>query len=155
MKKNAIEGIIKGNNKQDRLSKCHEYFKNLLGKESIIIHPDEEIRTIFDNLDIPSGPFTVDEYHKVKQKLVKGKVAGPGGIPPEVFMLTDIDDIILNFAKKLLLNLEKPAQWSTSHIQPIRKRGDLIEVGNYRSIAFPPSRQRLQTGCYQIASNRF
>ena len=90
----------------------------------------------------------MDEYHKVKQKLVTGKVAGPHGIPPEVFMLADIDDITLKFAKKLLLNLEKPAQWSNNHIQPIPKTGDLTEVGNYRSIAFPPSRQRLQTRCY-------
>ena len=32
----------------------------------------------------------MDEYHKVKQKLVKGKAAGPYGIHPEVFMLADI-----------------------------------------------------------------
>ena len=53
-------------------------------------------------------------------------------------MLADIDDIILKFANNLLLNLEKPAQWSTSHIHPIPKTGDLTEVGNYRSIALSP-----------------
>ena len=93
-RKNAKKGIIKGTNKQDRLSKWYEYFKNLLGKKPIITHPDDKIRMIFDNFDIPSGPFTMDEYHKVKQKLVRGKVAGPDGISPEVFMLADIDDII-------------------------------------------------------------
>ena len=137
-RKNAKKGVIKGNNKQDRLSKWYEYFKNLLGKEPIITHPDEEIRTIFDNLDIPSGPFTMDEYHKVKQKLAKGKAAGPDGITPEVLMLAEIDDIILKFANNLLLNLEKPDQWSTSQIQPILKTGDLSEVGNYRDIALSP-----------------
>ena len=80
----------------------------------------------------------MDEYHKVKQKLVKGKGAGPDSTPPEVFMLTDIDSIMLKFTKNLLLNLEKPAQWSTSHIQPIPKTGDLSEVGNYRGIALSP-----------------
>ena len=133
-----MKGIIKGNNKQDRLSKWYEYFKNLLGKEPIITHPDEEIRTTCDNLDIPSGRFTMDEYHKVKQKLVKGKAAGPNGIPPEVFMFADIDDIILKFENNLLLNLEKPAQWSTSQIQPIPKTGDVSEVENYRGIALSP-----------------
>ena len=114
-RKNAKKGIIKGNTKQDLLSKWHEHFKNLLGKEPIITHPDEDIKTIFENLDIPSGPFTMDEYHKIKQKLVKGKAAGPVGIPPEVFMLADINHIILKFANNLL-NLKKPVQWSTSHI---------------------------------------
>ena len=109
-RKNAKKGIIKGNNKQDRLSKWYEYFKKLLGKEPIITHPDEEIRTIFNNLDIPSGPFTIDEHHKIKQKLVKGKAAGPDGILSEVFMLADIDVILLKFANNLLLNLEKPSQ---------------------------------------------
>ena len=142
-KKNAKKGIIKGNDKQDRLSKWYEYFKNLLRKESIIPHPDEEIRTIFDNLDIPSGQFTMDGYHKVKQKLVKGKATGPDGIPPEVSMLADIDDIILKFENNLLLNLEKPAQWSTSHIQPIPKTGDLSEVGNYRGIAISPTAAKI------------
>ena len=112
----------KGNNK------WYKYFKNLLGKEPIIAHPNEEIRTIFNNLDIPSGPFPMNEYHKVK-------AAGPDGIPPEVFILADIDDIILKFANNLLLNLEKPAQWSTSQIQSIPKTGDLSEVGNYRGIS--------------------
>ena len=69
---------------------------------------------------------------------VKGKAAGLDGIPPEVFMFADIDDIILKFANNLLLNLEKPAQWSTSHIQPIPKTGELSEFGTYRGIALSP-----------------
>ena len=80
----------------------------------------------------------MDEYHKVKQKLIKGKVAGPDNILPKVSMLADIDDIILKFTNNLLLNLEKPAQWSASHIQPIPKTGDLSEVGNYRGISLSP-----------------
>ena len=50
-------------------------------------------------------------------------------------MHTDIDNIILKFAVNLLLNLEKPAQWFTSHIQPIPKAGYLNKVRNYRVIA--------------------
>ena len=104
--------------------------QELTWKEINYHHPDEEIRTIFENLDIPSSPFTVNEYHKAKQKLVKGKAAGPYGTPTEVFMVADIDDIIIKFANNLLLNLEKSAQYSTSHIQRIPKTGDLSEVGN-------------------------
>ena len=44
-RENAKKDIIRGNNKQDRLRKWYEQFKILLGKEPIITHPDEEIRT--------------------------------------------------------------------------------------------------------------
>ena len=53
-------------------------------------------------------------------------------------MLTDIGDIMLKFAKHLLLHLEKPAQWSTIHIHSIPKTGNLSEVGNYRDISLSP-----------------
>ena len=56
-------------------------------------------------------------------------------LSPEVFKLAGIDDIILKLANKLLLNFEKPAQWSTCHIQSIPKPGDLSEVGPLSPIA--------------------
>ena len=49
-------------------------------------------------------------------------------------MHADINDIILKFADNLLLNLEKPAQWFTSHIQSIRKAGYMSKNRNYRVI---------------------
>jgi len=39
----------------------------------------------------------VAEYRCVKRKIINGKAAGPDGIPPEVFKLANIDDIMLNF----------------------------------------------------------
>ena len=96
--KNAKKSIFKGNNKQDRRSKWYEYFKSLLANEPVISHLHEEIRNIFDNLEMPLDLFTMDEYHKEKQKLIKGKAIDPNSTPPEVFMLEHINDIILKFA---------------------------------------------------------
>ena len=47
----------------------------------------------------------------------------------------DLDDILLNFANRLLLNHDKPAQWSTSNIIRVPKKGDLSKAGNYRGIS--------------------
>ena len=57
------------------------------------------------------------------------------GIPPEVFKYTNLDDIILEFANKILIQSKKPAQWSKCDIVPIPKSGNLELVGNYRGIA--------------------
>ena len=134
-RKNAKKGIIKGKSKSERLSKWHDYFKSLLGDEPVVTNLEENIETVFESLDIPDGPFTMEEYQQVKRKISNGKAAGPDGIPPEVFKLTNIDDIILEFANNLLNNLDKPEQWSINQIQPIPKSGDLSNVGNYRGIA--------------------
>lgn len=134
-RKNTKQGILKGSSKEDRLKKWHDHFKALLGNEPAITNPDEEVKTIFENLEIPTGPFTMEEYEHVKKKLVAGKAAGPDGIPPEVFKLCNIDDIMLRFANNLLANSDKPAQWSTNYIKPLPKAGDLSDVGNYRGIA--------------------
>ena len=134
-RKNAKRGIIKGTSKTERLKKWHDYFKNLLGEEPSITNPEGEIKTVFEELDISTTPFTVAEYRCVKRKIINGKAAGPDGIPPEVFKLANIDDIMLNFSNNLLNKLEKPAQWSINHIQPVPKSGDLSNEGNYRGIA--------------------
>ena len=45
-------------------------------------------------------------------KLNTGKLPGGDEIPPEVLKYCDLDAIILDYANKLLLNHEKPQQWS-------------------------------------------
>ena len=134
-RKDAKKGIIKGKSKSERLTKWHDYFKGLLGDEPVVTNREEDIETVFEPLNIHDGPFTMEEYQQVKRKISNGKAAGPDGIPPEVFKLTNIDDIILEFANNLLNNFDKPEQWSINQIQPIPKSGDLSNVGNYRGIA--------------------
>ena len=67
----------------------------------------------------------MEEYHKVKRKINNSKAAGPDCITPEVFKLTNIEDILFEFENNLLNNLHKPKQWSISQNQPIPKSVDL------------------------------
>ena len=54
---------------------------------------------------------------------------------PEVLKRINIDDIILHFANKMLLENETPERCSTLNILPIPKSGDLSITANYRGIA--------------------
>ena len=62
-------------------------------------------------------------------------MTGSDEIPPEVLKFCDLDEIILNFANKLLIGNEKPQQWSDVDIKPLPKSGDLGLTTNYRGIA--------------------
>ena len=110
------------------------HFENLLGNEPIVEgSPEENITPVINNLMIPDGPFTREEYTKVKNELKNGKACGPDEIPPKVFKYCDLDDIMLEFANNLL-NGHKPAQWSKSDLKPLPKSGDLSSTENYRGI---------------------
>ena len=54
---------------------------------------------------------------------------------PEVLKKIGIDDIILSFSNKILLNNQTPEQFSTMNILPIPESGDLSITSNYRDIA--------------------
>ena len=86
--KSSKQGIIKAKIKKDRLNKWYVHFKNLLGNEPIVEgSPEENITPVINSLMIPEGPFTREEYKKVKNELKNGKACGPDGIPPEVFKI--------------------------------------------------------------------
>lgn len=134
-RKKAKTAIIKGKSKKERVENWHNHFSKLLGKEPSVEEEDEEIKQIFGELPIKTGPFEMEEYKKIKKKMKTGKAAGPDGIPPEVLKLCDLDDTILEFANKFISNLEKPDQWSENNLIPIPKSGNLSLVDNYRGIS--------------------
>ena len=134
-RKSTKKGIIKGSSKEDRVKKWYEHFSQLLGKEPDVPvnDVDEEIPTVLHNINIKTGPFTMEEYKVVKKSLKSGQ-SGEDGIPPEVLKYCDLDDTILEYANKLLQNGEKPQQWSDINLIPIPKSGDLGYTTNYRGI---------------------
>ena len=79
--------------------------------------------------------FTISELQKAKGSLKDGKQSGPDNIPPEVIKRCSLDDILLDFANKLLKHNLKPRQWSEIDMLPIPKSGDLSDTGNYRGIS--------------------
>ena len=134
-RKKAKTGIIKGATAKERLDKWYSHFQGLLGKEPEVEGElDENIPPILHSLGISDSPFTHEEYKELKKSLIEGKQYGPDKIPPEVWKLCDLDDIMLSYANKLLLG-EKPDQWSENNLLPIPKDGDLSDTNNYRGIA--------------------
>ena len=95
---------------------------------------EEEITTVLHQLNIKTGPFTVKEYQAVKRKLKEDKTLGSDGISTEALKSCDFDDIVVKYAIKLLIDQEKPDQWSDTHIIPLPKSGDLSEIRNYCGI---------------------
>ena len=124
-RKNGEKGRLKGDSKESRIQSWYTHFSQLLGKEPEITDVDEIIDPVLEHLEIKTGPFTMDEYKKVKKKITEGKAFGSDKLPHEVLKRCDLDDIILQFANDLLLKSEKPQQWSDLDLITLPKKGDL------------------------------
>ena len=128
-------GLIEGGSKEDRLKNWKEHFSKLLGQPPSVPNEDITIQQIHPQLDICTEPFNIAELEVAKKQIVEGKACGEDGIPPEVVKRVDLDDIILDFCNKALLEGKVPDQWKHSNIVPVPKKGDLTKVDNYRGIA--------------------
>ena len=104
------QGIIKGTSKEERVQKWYAHFQSLLGKDPVRSEEEEEILPVLHDLHIEDGNFTKEELLKAKKSLRDGKQTGPDNIPPEVFEYCDLDEIILEFANKLISTMDKPHQ---------------------------------------------
>ena len=65
----------------------------------------------------------------------EGKTSGPDNIRPEILKSGDLDDILLEFANKLLNDNNKPDLWSEIDMLPLPKSGDLSLTAYYRGIS--------------------
>ena len=138
-RKTAKKGILKGKSTKERLDNWQKHFSELLGKEPVV--PEESVNEVIDTvlspeeLGIQTGPFTMEEYQTVKKRISTGKCPGVDGITPEVLKYCDLDETILQYANKLMIDGEKPEQWSLIDIVPLPKSGDLSLYANYRGIS--------------------
>lgn len=128
-------GLIAGGGPRERLQNWEKHFTKLLGQPPQVEDDSIVIDTIHDTLDIDVDPFTSNELATAKKQITEGKAFGDDGIAPEVMKRVDIDDIILDFCNKALINGEIPDQWKQMNIVPVPKKGDLTKTGNYRGIA--------------------
>ena len=134
-RKRSKEGQVAGTSPEERVSTWFTHFKKLLGDPPVVEDPDEEIPTIYSDLDIKDDIFTIEEFRKVKSSLKLCKAAGPDEIPPEVYKSCDFDEICLDFCNRALLDNDKPDLWSYMNIIPVPKSGDLSNTNNYRGIS--------------------
>ena len=120
---------------EDGLKKWQQYFSKLLGSEPTVEgYLNEDIPTVLQDLNIKSGPFSKEEYVKVKKGWNLGKAVGPDGIPPEIFKLCNFDDIILSRVNRLLFHGDKPDHWRIGNLTPLPKSVDMSEYSNYCGI---------------------
>ena len=96
-RKRSKEGQVAGTSPEERVSTWFTHFKKLLGDPPVVEDPDEEIPTIYSDLDIKDDIFTIEEFRKVKSSLKLCKAAGPDEIPPEVYKSCELDEICLDF----------------------------------------------------------
>ena len=99
---------------------------------------NEMIIQVIQHLEIKCGDFEMYEYKLAKEVIKEGKSCGVDEIRPEVLKCEvfrcNIDEIILYFCNKSLLDKMKPTQWSILNIIPIPKKGDPSLSSNYRGI---------------------
>ena len=131
-RKSSKRGILKGNTKEERVNKWFEHFSNLLGKEHVFL---EDPPKVLNDIHINNDDFTLDELKVAKYNLREGKTSGPDNIRPEVLKRCDLDDILLEFANKLLNDNINPDQWSEIDMLPLPKSGDLSLTANNRGIS--------------------
>ena len=134
-RRSSKRGILKGKNKGERIRSWYSLYSHLLGKEPTISDDcGAQVQTIFEDLQIKTGPSTKKEYLAVKKYLMLGRVSGEDGIPNELLKYCNIDDIVLEYANSLLLDGHKPQQWSDINILLLPKDGNLSNASNYRGI---------------------
>ena len=62
---------------------------------------------------------------------MKRQLVYPDNIALEALQYCKFDDIILKYANEVLMNHDKHKLWSTCHIIPVPKSGNLNDVNNY------------------------
>ena len=72
---------------------------------------------------------------KRKKSIREGKACGEDNLTPEILKNCNLDEEILKFFNRALLETHKPEQWSIMNIIPMPKSGDLSKGGNYRGIS--------------------
>ena len=86
-------------------------------------------------LSIAYTAFVLEEVFAARKQDKEGKMPGEDDIMPQVLKRINIDDIILDFRNKVLLENNTPEQFSILNIPPIPKSKDLSIASNYRGIA--------------------
>lgn len=87
---------------------------------------------VLHNFQVNDSDFIIQEFESVRKQLRNGRQPGPSNIPPEVLKRCDLDNIILEFASRLLKEDAKPKQWSELYLIPLPKTGDLSEAVHHQ-----------------------
>ena len=125
-------GKLQGKSPEERKKQWFNHFKKLLGTHN---EESTEIKTVLQDRKICDEDFTLGEVAEAKKQVKDGKAPGEDIIMPEFLKIINIDDILLTFINKLLVEREKQDQFSILNIQPTPKSGTLDVTDNYRGIS--------------------
>ncbi|KXJ28486.1 hypothetical protein AC249_AIPGENE23283 [Exaiptasia diaphana] len=73
-RKRAKEGQVSGNSPEERVTTWFTHFQKLLGEPPTVEDPEEEIPTIYADLEINDEPFTLDEFRRLVHDGVYGEI---------------------------------------------------------------------------------
>jgi len=110
-RKTSPTGKLKGCSPKERIDQWLTHFKSLLGSSDQISDTNSEIEPILRDVVIQDTAFSLEEVAEARKQVREGKAPGEDGIMPEVLKRIGIDDIILTFSKKVLLENVTPEQF--------------------------------------------
>ena len=128
-------GLVEGGSAEGRLKSWKDHFTKLLGQAPSVPDEDVCIPIMHPTQDISVAEFSKGELEEARKMIKEGKAFGEDGVAPEILKRVDIDDLILDFCNKALIDSEIPDQWKHLNIVPVPKKGNLSKVDNYRGIA--------------------
>ena len=118
---------LNATNQQERIKLWKQHFENLRGNPPKVTH-EPITRIISKQLDIK-----LEELDSVLRKIKNRKAAGLDEIPPEVWKITQFDDILLRHCNAVY-NQNLIDRWMKGCIPPFPKKGDLGLAKNYQGI---------------------
>ena len=128
-------GLVEGGSREGRLRAWKDHFTKLLGQPPVVPNEEVDIAAVHPPQNISVDKFTKTELEEARKSIKEGKAFGEDGVAPEVLKRVDVDDLILDFCNKALVDGDVPDQWKHLNIVPVPKKGNLTKVDNYRGIA--------------------
>ena len=134
-RKARSSGLIPAQDDHDRLDKWYKHFSKLLSPQARPIRTDLQLNKVFNGLKFESGMITLKEVGDAIKSLQNNKASGVDNISAEILKCPDLLDLAWKFLFYCYETKTVPAEWHTSVIVPVFKKGDSSSCNNYRGIA--------------------
>ena len=85
-----------------------------------------DIPAVHTPQNISVDKFTKTELEEARKSIKEDKAFGEDGVAPVVLKRVDVDDLILDFCNKALVDGDVPDQWKHLNIVPVPKRIILV-----------------------------
>ena len=124
--------------REEILNICKTYYEELYDKS--VQDPDYLLSSSPDNTEVP--PFTEEEVEASLKKMSKRKAPGPDDITGDMFILSGTFN-------EILTTTEIPPTWDEAKVIIIYKKGDPVDIKNYRPISLLSHSYKLFTRLLQ------